>query len=491
MEYDRNKIEIALKTLSKNYPDIKVNNNKSISLMSINNQHFQRISMKRSQIKHTNYQQCIFKNVAMNGSSIHKSFFHNCQFIGSNFANSNFFKCEFSSNNGVVYKDSNFSQINFTKCTFSNILFLSSSFLQTLYHQCKFNNVHFKSSTMESCQFLHCDFSNIDAGNANVEYIELLNSTVKNAIFPFYQFAYVIGAADIIKDPFSDIILRAGKKQVKISEYRDNIENLICYYYVKNEYFAICNLYISVNEEILAKQALLDGINLSLRDFNFRMIRHYCKLAKHHNLLDENIINNITCTLDTFLMQEYISVEQLNDCMIHIGEIKRLLLKGNKNNISYILNIKTNIDKENERGIYYVNSLCNELNMALSQNKFDHSGFQVTISNHSPYEIIVEVIGNVANIATIAALIWQIIDKHSNNSNSKIYLKNYDIVDKEVYQKYITTRIDLCKERLLNIKNLYSKKKMNDYIEEITQELKTDMLEFYDRDILIFIKKNN
>ena len=110
------------------------------------------------------------------------------------------------------------------------------------------------------------------------------------------------------------------------------------------------------------------------------------------------------------------------------------------------------------------------------------------MSNFSPFEIIIDVICAAGSVATIAQMIWTIIDKH--NCETSVF-DDYTVIDTDVYNKYIDTRIDNCKLELLRIKNEYSKKEMNKYIEEITQKLKTDLQELYQQDIMIFKKNNN
>ena len=139
-----------------------------------------------------------------------------------------------------------------------------------------------------------------------------------------------------------------------------------------------------------------------------------------------------------------------------------------------------------------MNALSNELNDALAQYDFGQLGFQVAVSNHSPFEIIVDVICAAGALATIAQLIWSIVEQKQNNSKSRktSIPDEYFQADRKLYAKYIDNRIELCKEQLLNIRSKYSERKMNQYIEEITQELKTDIMELYNKDIMIF-KKNN
>lgn len=503
MKYTQENLEKALTELSEKYPDETVNNSKSIgasdSVMKIPKETYSRQSMKRSNFKNLVYQECIFENIAFTESCFHAVTFSYCNITGSSFACCNFFNSKFIANKSIKYKGNNFSQSNFTSCEFMSSIFKGSGFLQTLFHKCKMENSCFKSCTMEGSQFVNCQLKDMDFGNANTEFIELVNTSLNNVIFPFYQLPYIIGIFGYEEKHLQNLKLRAGKRLVTMSDYQQEIDNLILYYMSRTEYFPVCNLLILKKDIDNAIHIFLDGINESLHDLDFRMIRHFCRLAKHHNLVDELTARRITKILENHLTSNDIPPERLNECIIHMGEIRKILLSGNRNSVTLNLDIRTNICKKNLRGMQYVNSLCDELNTALSQNDLGQTGFEIAISNHSPYEVVINIICGVASVAAISEFIWKIVDNHKkhkdvpdNYSEDKTNLPNdYVRVDTDVYQQYVNARIDQCKEQLLHIKKSYSGKKMNKYIEEITQKLKTDLDDLYEKDIMIFKKINH
>lgn len=222
------------------------------------------------------------------------------------------------------------------------------------------------------------------------------------------------------------------------------------------------------------------------------MVKYYCRLAQRHYLLDEVTAQRILNRMEEELTKEHLLPEQLNEYIIHIGEIREIIKREKKNKIHYNFRIRTNINKEDESGIAYINSLCNNLNSTLSKNPSYYEGFEVAVSNYSPFEIVIDVICAAGAIATIAQLVWNIVEAHrtSEKDDAKIALEGYSSVDSSIYHQLVSTRIDLCKEQLLNIKDKYSERKLNQYITEITQKLKTDIIELYDKDIMIFKKDN-
>ena len=103
-----------------------------------------------------------------------------------------------------------------------------------------------------------------------------------------------------------------------------------------------------------------------------------------------------------------------------------------------------------------------------------------------------DVICSAGAIATIAQVIWSIVDKNKekNTSDKSDITDNYILADTELYKKYIDNRIELSKQQLYTLNNKYSQKRMNQYIDEITQQLKTDIADLYSKDIMIFKKSN-
>lgn len=487
----------ALEELNEKYPDSNLNNKTSNGgsvKQLIINQTYEKISMKRSRFQNIIYKDCTFDNVAFSASSYHNVTFKQIKLSGNSFACCNFFNSVFvnKKTGDALYIGNNFSQSSFTACDFLKITFKSSGFLQSLFYNCRFNNVKFQSNTLEGSCFNSCNLEKIDAGHTNVEFIELLNTNLKSVVFPFYQFAYIIGASDFLNEPSDRISFVAGDKEVSLEDYIHQIDNLIYYYDDKQEYFPVCNLWIAKGKMREAQEVFLNGINQALDTLDFRMIRHLCRLAKRHDLLDEITVLRASKIIENYLYDDNIPPERINDYIVNTGEIRKTLLSGKSDSVTYSFNIRTNICKKNKKGVAYVNSLLTELNDALSQNNFGQLGFQVAVSNHSPFEIIIDVVCAAGSLATIAQLIWNIVEKKQSDksSDNQTVPDNYVLADNEIYAKCIDTYIERSKEQLLNIKSKYSERKMNQYIEQITQQLRTDISDLYSKDIMIF-KKNN
>lgn len=494
MNYDRKDITRATSYLAEKYPDTLVDNNMSIGSTTrrvLPNIEYIKLSKKRSNIKNIEYKDGDFQYTAFAGSSFHAVTFNRTLLKGNAFTSCDFYASEFWG--GGTYEANNFSQSNLTSCLFQNSEFVSCSMLQTLFNRCKLLNTIIQSCTLEGSHFIACELNNVDIGSTNIEYVELLNTKLDHVIFPFYQFPYIIGAAEYVLDLYSTVTFRAGEREISMHEYKEQLNNLLLYYCDKSEYFPMCNLYIAMGNNAAAKEHMLTGINTALHDLNFRMIRHYCRLSQRHNLLDESTAAHIIQTIEEFLAGTSVPAESLNLCLIHLGEIRNILYGGGQGSVKLRINIRTNVCQDDTQGVKYVSVLSNELISALSEYRHGQVGYQVAVSRHSPYEIVVEVLTGSAQLATVANLIWRVIDsRHKHKvAERETTSPNGTMIDTDTYRDYVNSRVELCKEQLLKIKSSYSTKKMNSYIEEITQQLQTDLDALYKNVIMIFKIQNN
>lgn len=492
MYYTEEAIKQATSKLWENYPDEKVNNNKFIGnyqKREINTANYLNESLKRSTFINYIFENNKLYENAFVGSCFNNIDFLNCQVNGNGFVNCTFNNSNICCEENTYFSGNNYSQSNFIKCNIENIIFKNSSFLNALFLKSTINNCVFSSCTLEGIKINNTTLKNVDLGHVNVEFIELFKSSFENVSFPFYQAAYVIGIANCF-DNDDAIYFKTQKKTITKAEYLRQINTLIPYYYGQEEYFPICNLQIIQGEISAAKETLLMGINKSIAKKDFRLIRYFCRLAQRFELLDEVITQKILKEMDLYITGKDLPIDNINNSLLYYGEIREMLLSGNSNSINLKIKVRTNICKKNRDGVKYVNELCNVLNEKLSRVELGQTGFRVALSNHSPFEIVIDVFCGIASVATISDFIWKIIDSIDKKKKESTYIQQYEEAAQDMFKMYTDARINLCKEQLMNTKDKYSNKKMNQYIEDITQQLKTDIDSFYDKDIIIFRKKN-
>lgn len=483
-------INSAIDFLHLHYPDDKANNNKRFGgkadqIETISGIKLIRTGMKQSKFSNLRYDSCYFRNVALTGSQFYRVEFRNTSLQGNSLACCDFQLTAFDGNSCKPFCANNLSISTFEQCTFQDLVFASSGILNSLFHYCAFRSVVIRGSTLEGTRYRNCDFINCDFSTLNLEFTHFSKCTFRQVIFPFYQLPYVIGFADFLSGGESNISIKAGKKTISITEYERQLTHLKLYYLDKNEFFPVCNLCIAQENWSEAEQYLLDGVNYALKYSDFRTIRYYCQLALHHNILNEFTRQKILKSLDRFLQERDIPETQLSKFMANVGSIRTLLHSRSANAVQLNYRIATNVQRNNPEGIQYVNALLSELNSAMSLS-LGQSGFQLEVANFSPYEIVLDVFSTIGSAASIASLVWMTID----NIKTKKQDKRQTQVDIDVYRKYIDTRIDILRHDLLQLQEKYSRKKFCKYIDEVTQQLRTDLEELYDKDILIF-KVNN
>lgn len=491
MDERQEKIKRALDLLATQYPDPKVRSSKSVGGSAENpevvrNISYVRTGIKNSVFQHLIYDECSLENVALTGSQFRSVSFLKTFLDGNSFACCDFYDVTFDGNECKPFSANNFSLSSFEQCRLSNLQFISSGMLGSVFHNCSFKNTLFRSSTLEGTSFINSHMTACDLSSVNLEFTRFSRTSLDGVCFPFYQFPYVIGAADYISSEKNTITLCAGEKILPISEYRRQLDNLILYFEDKREHFPMCNLYIAKRNIKEAKRTLLDGVSTALTFHDFRMIRYFCQLALHHNILDEFTRQRIERDLDAFLQTETIPETRLNDYMAHVGSIHTMLRSGSSNSVTLHFNIKTNALRDDPDGVEYISALLHDLNRTLSQAE-GQNGFQVTVANYSPYEIAVTVLSAVGSAASIASLIWMAIDAAKGRYKQKTHVE----MDKDTYRDYVGAKIDCLRADLLRLQSQYSQRRFSKYIEEVTQQLKTDLEELYSKDIIIFRVKND
>lgn len=492
MIYDKKDINNAIKYLNEKYPDTTVNNNKYIvsndGITITENYKF--LSMKQSVFQHVCYKDCVFENVALTGSIFDFVKFIDTALIGSSFANCEFYMVDIDGKDKIM-ESNNFSQSNFEMCHLYSVEMFKSGVLNSLFHNCKLKSAYFRGSTFEGTKFINCVFVDCDFGKVNLDYTMFAKNTYENIVFPFYQVAYIIGSADFINNNGGKISLKVGTGEINIMEYREQIDRLILFYLDKNEYFPICNLCIAQKKYDEARSYLFDGITKALMTRNFRMISNFCQLARYHGLINDKLRYKITKAMDEFIQADYIPESQLNYYLIYIGRIKTFINEGSGDTITLNYSIKTNSCKKNEEGVNYVNELVKKLNLNLS-NLENVEGFEVSTSNHSPFEIAVGVITIISSVATVAQTVMDIISgvQVKSKANKTDDLKNETSDNSQLVCEFIDERIERAKYEIKDLQNRYRGKKLNKYIDEVTQSLKTDMEDLYSKEIMFF-KINN
>ena len=495
MEYNESEMRKALDYLATYYEDRKVNNNMTVIYAGEHKKVSKEIkytSMKQSVYKNVDFSDCIFENVACTGSSYEDVTFANSTLTGNSFANCDFLRTTFDGTEHV-YEANNFSQSSFETCSFTGVKLFRSGMLNALFHGCLFTKTQFRGSTIEGTKFAKCKFTDCDFGNVNIDYTMFTGNDYHNVTFPFYQLAFIIGMTDMLADPNAKIFALVGERKIGKTEYKKQLHNLKLYYLDKSEIFPVCNICLAQNNRDEAKQYLIQGVENAIATRNFRLISNFCRLACYHGIVDENIRNRINHAMDSFIQSENVLETQLNYYLTYIGKIQTMLKEGASKKVTLHYKITTNAGKTDEADVLYVNQLIADLNQELTQiDGID--GYNVTISNYSPFEIAV-------GIVTIFGVAFDVsktvLGSLLNRRKEKREKKEKEAQEKKRIEheiengvQMIDAQIEAAKEKILLLQRDFNGKALDKRIVAVTQSLQTDLEEFYTKQIMYFTKHN-
>lgn len=497
--FDENRTNKSIRYLEDFYPDYLVNNNLEITNYHspLKKQKIIKQSVKRSSINGVVISNSEIINSAFSGSFFQDTEFNNDHINGNSFVCSVFKHFKLQSESLFQYASNNFSQSYFEECQFVNSEFINSTWLNSEIIHSEFENCRITSCTLEGTIFRDCMLKDVEMGNANLDYMIIKNSKLMNVVFPFYQFAYIIGIEKYIKEINKEnkIVFKAGNKVVSLDEYKRNIENLMYYYYERNEYFPICNLFYSIGDIRNASKFLLIGISQALDNSDFRLIRHFCKMGKFYSLLDYDTTNKIKSRLDTYLKNKTFSNNELNQTLIKISEINNLLNEKTMGKTFLQIELQTNVDREDSNSQEKIENLISDCRFILQNPIFALDGHTISEINYCPITLSFTILGAIANLATIAGVLQQyfVSIKTIKTTSSRSIAQQICEKYKNIHQVDIDTRIKLAKSEIeksmLEVKyykGQNSGKKYDSFIENITQKIIGDVQGILDKEMLVF-----
>ncbi len=491
-------VKKSIQKLENQYFDNKVFNN----IISINNdksaeikQNVVSISAKRNHFENLTICDSKIIGSAFSGSRFSDFTFKNCEITGNGFVCSDFYKFTMISKTRNPYSSNNFSQSYFEQCQFNNIHIKQSTWLNSRVTTSNFYECVIESCTFEGATFKNCTFKNCLMYSTNLDYMVLDNTNLQKVTLPFYQFAYIIGATTYLQDKSdSTIDFRCGEKTIAINEYKECIPDLIHYYFEKKEYFPMCNLLLALKEFESAKKFALIGIEKALNEKNYRLVKYFCILGKYNNILDYNLITQIKEKIDTFLMDPKLCKKQLNEALLQTAEINALINERITNNTSLQIEIQTNIVRgcadEHEK----IEKLISDCIYIIDTPNLQAAGHTVTELSYCPITLMFEIIGAVANLATIGSALQEFFVnmKKNKSKDSREIAKairekysNVTLVDMDTRIKLAKTEIEKSMLELKNYKGSKTTKKYDDFISNITQKIIGDVENILDKDMLV------
>ena len=405
-EYSIDEIDKALKNLEEKLSDQDVQNG---SLFQIVNgadicNDYSRKSLKRINANNCRFNGSIFRAVAATGAR-----FSNVQFVRCDFSASNFQYCYFDNVNfcgGSFATGANFSHSIFIECHFNQINIKECTFFDCQFQNCTFLMSSINSITLENSTFFYCTVNNIDLAHLNLEFTQIVGTIMNQVILPPYQLAYVIGAPSYLLSTKDSIFIYTDKGKITVKEYIDLYEDLIRYYYTHNEFFPLANILIGLSKFNKAFEFIQRGIREAFDYFDFRMVKHYCKLAISCSFFSHSQLKFLYDLITDLSYTKELGTKELHSYLINIGEIRELLLNSaeDKQRVEFI--IKTDIEKDNLSGI---NELYNKINCIINDCCSQEHIDSIELRHNSPYELLLTCIDTMPSILTLIPTIYGLL----------------------------------------------------------------------------------
>ncbi|MCM1267614.1 MAG: pentapeptide repeat-containing protein [Bacteroidales bacterium] len=459
--YSKDKTQKSIQNLQQNLPDHDVQNASAFQIANGAKicHDYSRNSLKRINANDSCFHKSIFKSVAAVGSRFTNIHFQACDFSGSNFQYCNFDTVFFEDNSFAT--GANFSHSIFMDCSFTQIDVRECTFFDCQFYGCSFSSSNINSITLENSRFSHCYVFDIDLAHLNLEYIQIDETTMREVTLPPYQLAYIIGGPSYLFATDDPIFVYTDNGKISIDKYKESLDDLLAYYCVQNDFFPMANIMIGLNEYEKALTYIQDGIRSAFDYFDFRMVKHYCKLVISCSHFSHTQLKFLYDLITELSYKKDMGVKELHSYFINIGEIRELLLNtlDDKERVEFI--IKTDIDKDDLEGI---NELYNKISKIIAANcSADHIN-SVELRHNSPYELLVTcidtmpmilklipVIYSLLSISGKALDVWQkfenVINTHNQNAvfPYEKEIKRLEVIKKE--QDLEMQREDLKKDR--------------------------------------------
>ena len=406
-KYDKANIKEAVDNIKNLLPDKDVFEQTSFQQICSTtvSYDFKRKDLKRVNVKDAIFHKCSFEAAAGTGSKFSDTEFSLCNFTGSNFQDCYFNACKFS--NHTIIEGANFSNSAFIECVFKHVIIKRSTFFDCRFENCTFDSCEIYSDTTESSVLYNCEISNIDLAHLNIEYMQVKNTRLNGVTLPPYQIAYIIGAPMALLNHSEKIDVYTDDGTISCEKYCKLYEDLCLYYLDQKEYFPLANLLIALNKYSEAYEYIKLGIEKSCDYFDFRMLKHFCRLACYSEAFNSQQLKYLYTLITQLSYTSSWDLNTLHSYMLHIGAIREILLNSSHDDKQCVeVLIKTDIDKDD---LDLINKLYNEINVIIREKcSAEHIDF-IELRHNSPYELLVTCIDSLPDILAFLSTLYGVL----------------------------------------------------------------------------------
>ena len=283
---------------------------------------------------------------------------------------------------------------------------VESTLFDCIFENCIFILSNIRTDTFENTTMQNCKFEAIDLSHINLEYVKLEAVKMQNVILPPYQIPYIIGGPDYLKKTSDSVQIYTDDGNITCQEYCHIYDELAAFFYSHDEYFPLANIYIALQRHELAFECIQLGIREACDYFDFRMIKHLCRLACSNEFFNHTQLKQLYDLVTDLSYDNEWDLNTLHSYLLNIGEIRELLLNNVSNAERVELLIKTNIHKDD---LVAVNALYNQINGIIRESCSSKHVDSIELRHNSPYEFLVTCVDMLPNILKFIGSIYTIL----------------------------------------------------------------------------------
>ena len=354
-QYDDINLEVAVSNLSDhvNNKDVFMSVKKNIEMGTVIKGDLSKKMLRCSYYKNCIFDSTICKSIGFSGSKFIDTTFKNCDL-----ENGNLHSCDFRN---VIFigeekqfkmKNVGFHKSTFTECVFQSLDIFSCGFTDTVFHNTSFIDCVIKLSSLENAQFINCRFINVNLSTLNLEYVEFKKILAKNTIFPFITIPSAFGLLQqlpLLEDTNTIYSTQNNAHKLSILGYLELLKDFECFYCKQENFYALSNIYISMNRVKEAYDAITAGILNAVKIRDYRILNHFCRLVYLSNMFTFKQRRNLYDNIYQCIWNENLSMSEYHNYQIFISPVREMLLNSDHNNPTLYFYLKTNINSSEKK----------------------------------------------------------------------------------------------------------------------------------------------
>jgi len=282
---------------------------------------------------------------------------------------------------------------------------IESTLYDCYFENCSFRNSTIRTNTLENSVICNCSIQCIDLAHINLEYTRFDNIKMTDVILPPYQVPYIIGAPAYLKQTDDSVYIYTDNGKVTHEGYCKKYDDLAAYFYSQKLYFPLANILIAKGKYSDAFNYIRLGIEESCDYSDFRLIKHYCRLACSDNHFSDAQLRVLYDLVTGLSYNNTWDVNTLHFYMLNIGEIRELLLNNSENKQRVDFIIRTNIDKDD---LASINLLYNQVNTIIRESCSSTHIDSIELRHNSPYELYVTCIDALPYILLVVSTMYSL-----------------------------------------------------------------------------------